>query len=87
MPETLSISTEDCTIERDDRVVIITMNRPEKRNALSPAMLVGLADAYTYVDENDDVRAASSPARAVSSRRAWTSCRWASRAASTSSSA
>jgi len=58
MPETLSISTEDCTIERDDRVVIITMNRPEKKNALSPAMLVGLADAYAYVDDNDDVRAA-----------------------------
>ena len=34
------------------------MNRPEKKNALSPAMLVGLADAYSYIDENDDVRAA-----------------------------
>jgi enoyl-CoA hydratase len=58
MPETLSISTEHCTVERDGRVVIITMNRPEKRNALSPAMLVGLADAYTYVDDTDAVRAA-----------------------------
>src|SRR5581483_8036774 len=58
MPETLPISTEHCTIERDGAVVIITMNRPEKRNALSPAMLVGLADAYTYVDDTDEVRAA-----------------------------
>ena len=58
MPDTLSISTEDCTIERDDAVVIITMNRPEKKNALSAAMLVGLADAYSYVDDNDDVRVA-----------------------------
>jgi len=38
--------------------VIITMNRPEKKNALSPAMLVGLADAYAYVDDTVDVRAA-----------------------------
>jgi enoyl-CoA hydratase len=58
MPETLPISTEHCTVERDDAVVIITMNRPEKKNALSPAMLVGLADAYTYVDDTPEVRAA-----------------------------
>ena len=58
MPETLDISTDDCIVERDGPTVVITMNRPEKRNALSPTMLVGLADAYTYVDENDDVRAA-----------------------------
>jgi enoyl-CoA hydratase len=58
MPETLPISTEHCTVERDGPVVVITMNRPEKRNALSPAMLVGLADAYTYVDDNPDVRVA-----------------------------
>ncbi len=56
--ERLDISNEDCIVERDDRVVIITMNRPEKKNSLSATMLVGLADAYTYVDENDDVRAA-----------------------------
>jgi enoyl-CoA hydratase len=58
MSETLSISTEHCTVERDDAVVIITMNRPEKKNALSPAMLVGLADAYSYVDDTTEVRAA-----------------------------
>jgi enoyl-CoA hydratase len=58
MPETLDISTDDCTVERDGPVVIITMNRPEKKNALSPTMLVGLADAYSYVDDTDEVRAA-----------------------------
>ncbi len=58
MPETLDISTDDCTVERDGPVVVITMNRPEKKNALSPAMLVGLADAYTYVDDTTEVRAA-----------------------------
>ena len=53
--ETLPFSTENCTIERDGSVVIMTMNRPEKRNALSAPMLVGLADAYTYIDDHDDV--------------------------------
>ena len=58
MAETLSISTDDCIIERDGPVVTFTMNRPEKKNALSPTMLVGLADGYRYVDENDEVRVA-----------------------------
>lgn len=57
MPETLDLSTEDCTVERDGAVVIVTMNRPEKRNALSPSMLVGMADAFEYVDDHDDVHA------------------------------
>lgn len=58
MPETLDISTDDCLAQREGAVVILTMNRPEKKNALSPTMLVGLADGYRYVDETDDVRAA-----------------------------
>ena len=58
MTETLDISTEHCTIERDGPVVILTMNRPEKKNALSPAMLAGLVLGYEYVDENDDVACA-----------------------------
>jgi enoyl-CoA hydratase len=31
----LDISTKHCTIERDGAVVIMTMNRPEKKDALS----------------------------------------------------
>jgi enoyl-CoA hydratase len=58
MAETLDISTDDCVVERDGAVVIMTMNRPEKRNALSPTMLVGLADAYSYIDDTPEVRAA-----------------------------
>ena len=58
MVETLDISTDDCVVERDGAVVIMTMNRPEKRNALSPTMLVGLADAYAYIDTTPEVRAA-----------------------------
>jgi enoyl-CoA hydratase len=56
--ERLDISTEDCTIERDGAVVIFTMNRPEKKNALSASMLAGLVLGYEYVDEHDDVACA-----------------------------
>jgi enoyl-CoA hydratase len=56
--ERLDISTRHCTIERDDAVVVFTMNRPEKKNALSPDMLAGLVLGYEYVDEHPDVRCA-----------------------------
>ncbi|MER3452268.1 MAG: enoyl-CoA hydratase [Acidimicrobiia bacterium] len=50
--------TEHCTVERHGRTVVVTMNRPEKKNALSPAMLVGMHDAWREIDEDDDVRCA-----------------------------
>src|SRR3954463_10355057 len=34
------------------------MNRPEAKNALSPEMLVGLADAWDRIDSDDDIRCA-----------------------------
>ena len=38
--------------------MILTMNRPEKKNALSPDMLAGLVLGYEYVDDHADVRCA-----------------------------
>jgi enoyl-CoA hydratase len=58
MGDLLDISTKHCTIERDGAVVTLTMNRPEKRNALSGDMLAGLVLGYEYVDDNPDVRCA-----------------------------
>ncbi|MGZ6931581.1 MAG: enoyl-CoA hydratase-related protein, partial [Acidimicrobiia bacterium] len=58
MSEILPMTTQHCTVERDGHVVVLTMNRPEARNALSPDMLVGLADGFTYVDETPEVRCA-----------------------------
>ncbi|GGK64185.1 enoyl-CoA hydratase [Sphaerisporangium melleum] len=54
--ELLPISTPHCRIERDGHVVIVTMDRPEARNALSTDMLVGLADAWAYISAEPDVR-------------------------------
>src|SRR3981189_720069 len=58
MPELLDLSTKPCRVERDGHVVILTMDRPEARNALSPDMLVGLADGFDYVDREPEVRVA-----------------------------
>jgi enoyl-CoA hydratase len=58
MAERLPIGTPHCTVERDGHVVIVTMNRPEARNALSTDMLVGMADAWAYVSDTRDVRVA-----------------------------
>ena len=51
-------STEHLTFERRGATAIVTMNRPEAKNALSLPMLVGMADAWTEIDGNDDIRCA-----------------------------
>lgn len=55
--ERLPAGNEHCTVERDGHVVIVTMNRPEARNALSTTMLVGMAAAFAYISETPEVRA------------------------------
>ena len=49
--------TDLITVERDGAVLLIGLNRVEKRNALNPEMLDGLARAYTLLDEDDALRA------------------------------
>jgi enoyl-CoA hydratase len=43
--------------ELQGHVLVVTMNRPEAKNALSPEMLVGMADAWDRADSDDQVRA------------------------------
>jgi enoyl-CoA hydratase len=50
--------TENCLVERRGAVVIVTLNRPEAKNALSPSMLVGMAEAWEEIDGDDSVRCA-----------------------------
>ncbi len=51
-------TTEHLTFDRHGATAIVTMNRPEAKNALSLAMLVGMVDAWTEIDSNDDIRCA-----------------------------
>jgi enoyl-CoA hydratase len=54
----MAIGTENLTFEVVGNVAIVTMNRPEKKNALSVPMLVGMVDAWMEIDSNDDIRCA-----------------------------
>jgi len=51
-------STEHLTFERHGATAVVTMNRPEAKNALSLPMLVGMADAWEEIDGNDEIRCA-----------------------------
>ena len=44
-------------VERDGAVAIVTMNRPEKRNALSPELMRLLRSTISELDEDDEIRA------------------------------
>jgi len=43
-------------VEREGPVLILTMNRPHRRNALVPDMLVRFADAWDLADSDDSIR-------------------------------
>jgi enoyl-CoA hydratase/carnithine racemase len=44
-------------VERDGHVAVVSLNRPEKLNACSPAVFTGLRDAGLEVQADDEVRA------------------------------
>lgn len=46
---------EDLLVEQRGHILVVTMNRPEVKNALSPGMLVGMADAWEQLNTDDDV--------------------------------
>jgi enoyl-CoA hydratase len=54
----LDISTKNCTIQKKGHILIVTLNRPEAKNALSPAMLVGMYKAWRRLDSDEDLRVA-----------------------------
>jgi enoyl-CoA hydratase len=50
--------TAHLDVELDGHVLTLTLNRPEAKNAFSPEMLVGLADAWDEIDSNPQIRVA-----------------------------
>jgi enoyl-CoA hydratase len=46
-----------CLVERRDHVLIVTMNRPEAKNALSGEMMEIMREAWDWVDNDRDIRA------------------------------
>ena len=49
---------QHCLVEKRGHVLVVTMNRPEARNALSGPMLAGMTGAWNQVDEDPDIRVA-----------------------------
>jgi len=45
-------------VEQRGHVLVVTMNRPEAKNALSGPMLAGMTAAWNQVDEDPDIRVA-----------------------------
>jgi enoyl-CoA hydratase len=45
-------------VERDGAIVVLTMNRPERKNALSIDMIVRMSDAWDMIDGDDEIRCA-----------------------------
>src|SRR5262245_32949934 len=48
----------DLLFEKRDRVAVVTFNRPEKKNALTPEMVVRLAQAWREFRDDDGLRVA-----------------------------
>lgn len=48
----------DLIYEKRNGIAYLTMNRPERRNAMSPRMLVQMADAWTDIRDDPAVRVA-----------------------------
>ncbi|WP_372778358.1 crotonase/enoyl-CoA hydratase family protein [Litorivivens sp.] len=55
MSNELDISTPNCTIEKQGHVLVVTLNRPEAKNALSGQMIVGMYRAWRRLDEDKDL--------------------------------
>lgn len=72
--------TEHLTVRREGATLVLTLNRPEAKNALSLPMLVGLYDGWIEADEDDAIRSIVLTGAGVRSARVWISRRWPGRA-------
>jgi enoyl-CoA hydratase len=52
------MNPDHCLVEREGRVLTVTLNRPEARNALSSGMLAGMYRAWRTLDEDPELRVA-----------------------------
>jgi enoyl-CoA hydratase len=53
----MATSTQTVTVERDGHVLLMGLNRPDKRNAFTQEMLAELSRAYGLLESDDDLRA------------------------------
>ena len=58
MPTTTTEREPECLVEKRGHTLIVTMNRPEARNALSTEMMAIMEQAWDTVDADPDIRVA-----------------------------
>jgi enoyl-CoA hydratase len=52
------MNPDHCLLEREGHTLIVTLNRPEAKNALSGGMLAGMYRGWRMLDEDPDLRVA-----------------------------
>jgi enoyl-CoA hydratase len=52
------VGTPHLLLEREGHLAVVTLNRPEARNALSGEMIVRMADAWVEIDQDPEIRVA-----------------------------
>ena len=52
------MSDQQLTFERDGEIVVLTMNNPRRKNALTPEMIALMAKAWDEIDPDDGIRVA-----------------------------
>ncbi len=50
------MNPEHCLVEREGHVLVVTLNRPEAKNALSGGMLAGMYNAWRMLDDDPELR-------------------------------
>lgn len=57
MTQTLEAPAEELLVSNHDHVLLLTLNRPERRNALSAGLKAAMAEALLSAEEDNNVRA------------------------------
>lgn len=57
--------------EARNRILYVTLNRPEAKNAINKEVHLALCDAWERLMTDDGIELLSSPERAMHSVRAW----------------
>jgi enoyl-CoA hydratase len=50
------MNLDHCLLEREGHVLVVTLNRPEAKNALSSGMLAGMYRAWRMLDDDPELR-------------------------------
>jgi enoyl-CoA hydratase len=58
MPDDTAMGYENILLDRDGPVGVVTLNRPEVLNALSPALIAEVTDALSHLEDEGEIRAA-----------------------------